>query len=87
MLRTGLKVVDEEFQFPSNGKALSDPSTRMYSSFEHSKLFQFPSNGKALSDTRLLKGMLEQEKEFQFPSNGKALSDSTQFQPSGAVAP
>ena len=64
------------FQFPSNGKALSDTGA-----FEHQHntgylTFQFPSNGKALSDIYKKEGRENpMNKKFQFPSNGKALSD------------
>ena len=37
------------FQFPSNGKALSDDRATEVT-FEPQDEFQFPSNGKALSD-------------------------------------
>ena len=38
------------FQFPSNGKALSDAYFEKTLE-QYSGVFQFPSNGKALSDT------------------------------------
>ena len=41
-----------EFQFPSNGKVLSDVNN-VTARHEAAEKFQFPSNGKVLSDTRL----------------------------------
>ena len=53
--RTGQKRTDAlgEFQFPSNGKALSDEGYKDYPYATKPfrvTLFPFPSNGKALSD-------------------------------------
>ena len=70
---TGLtKKVEELFQFPSNGKALSD--TIPESHVVETSVFQFPSNGKALSDASMILEV-NMDNRFQFPSNGKALSD------------
>ena len=40
------------FQFPSNGKVLSDKSIQPESNPGERRVFQFPSNGKVLSDLR-----------------------------------
>ena len=67
------------FQFPSNGKALSDVLNIVLWSIVI--LFQFPSNGKALSDpvSSVTPADETPVDKFQFPSNGKALSDNGGF--------
>ena len=82
-LQTGksFRTIEEEteegimtlFQFPSNGKVLSDE--RGLDTDSPMYVFQFPSNGKVLSDK--FEGELNHVEyiKFQFPSNGKVLSD------------
>ena len=78
------------FQFPSNGKVLSDNRSLPFrdkilvskKAFKASE-FQFPSNGKALSESfperinffQTEKLYCSSQPKFQFPSNGKVLSD------------
>ena len=45
-------MLSKMFQFPSNGKAHSDPLS-LPNSPHIGVLFQFPSNGKAHSDTKI----------------------------------
>ena len=68
----------KKFQFPSNGKVLSDTS-RCLKKFEQKTSFQFPSNGKVLSDIDSGENYINLKK-FQFPSNGKVLSDCSKTQ-------
>ena len=48
---------DIMFQFPSNGKALSDFRVILAVAVVLVRKFQFPSNGKALSDTNPSRGL------------------------------
>ena len=66
---------DSAFQFPSNGKVLSDTT---YVCHEAMIIICFNSlpTGKSFR-TRGELEMNEAERRFQFPSNGKVLSDHT----------
>ena len=69
--------ISEQFQFPSNGKVLSDEQNPL-ARFTAAIMFQFPSNGKVLSDMWIYTvGAVSLGELFQFPSNGKVLSDSS----------
>ena len=59
--------VVNQFQFPSNGKVLSDTEEAVVAETIDDLMFQFPSNGKVLSD-EALPGILEASNTAGFNS-------------------
>ena len=56
----------DEFQFPSNGKVLSDRGLPEYKDVERVE-FQFPSNGKVLSDFATANGQFYRVSDVSIP--------------------